>query len=255
LDLMFWPTIIYYQLNNEVSTVRQSSRRAWRIGQHRECRTYYCMYNVVWGDYITTQMKQFLAIMSARGHALMVEGRLDKSDLAGYSRDSQSSLASDLALCLDTAQLSKAWASLAAKELEGVEIIGESDFGDVLRQRMKDLADETLRLCGVNPVQWREARAPLQAISEVHHIRQNPMVNGDESDVDIRVLDLFEIFAQNKAEEIVAQVVNEDEVRELEVFHLMTFTELIAASNSRGKAKGKKQPKKTHQDQLLFNFG
>ncbi|SDO17684.1 Helicase conserved C-terminal domain-containing protein [Paenibacillus sp. yr247] len=153
LDMMYWPTIIFYQLNYEVSTVRQSSRRAWRIGQDRECRVYYALYNG------TQQMKQFMSIMSGRGHALMVEGRLDGSELAQYSRDSQSALASDLASCFASSDVAQSWTALAAKDLADVEMVEEGSFKEVLAERFKALADETLRICGVvDLAAWREAK-------------------------------------------------------------------------------------------------
>src|SRR5699024_10778573 len=87
LDLLYWPTIINYQMSYEVSVFRQSNRRNWRIGQDKECRCYILAYNG------TQQMAQFQTVMSGRGHAMLTEGRLDNSDLAEFSRDSQSSLA------------------------------------------------------------------------------------------------------------------------------------------------------------------
>ncbi|WP_150274179.1 helicase-related protein [Paenibacillus tepidiphilus] len=143
LDMMYWPTIIFYQLTYEVTTIRQASRRGWRIGQDRECRVYYPIYNG------SQQMKQFMQIMMARGHALMVEGRLDSSELAQFSRDSQSALASDLASCFASSDIADAWTSIAATELEDIEMIKEVSLKDALSKRMEELADETLRLCGV----------------------------------------------------------------------------------------------------------
>lgn len=145
LDMLYWPTIIFYQLNYEVSKIRQASRRSWRIGQSREARVYYLVYNG------TQQMSQFLRIMSARGHALMTEGRLDKSELAQYSRDGQSSLANDLAHCFATSEAAEAWKKIAAKDLEEIETVAESEFQKVMEQRMKALAHQTLRMCGINP--------------------------------------------------------------------------------------------------------
>ncbi|MBU8908169.1 hypothetical protein KH400_16295 [Desertibacillus haloalkaliphilus] len=89
--------------------------------------------------------------MSARGHALLTEGRLDKSELAQYSRDGQSSLASDLADCFASSDVANAWTELAAKDLEDVETVNESEFKDVLSSRMKALASQTLRMCGIDP--------------------------------------------------------------------------------------------------------
>ncbi|MEF3309375.1 helicase-related protein [Paenibacillus sp. GYB004] len=174
LDLMYWPTIIYYQLNYEVSTVRQSSRRAWRLGQDRECRVYYLVYNR------TQQMAQFMKIMAARGHALMVEGRLDRSELAKYSRDGQSSLAADLANCFAGSDVAKAWTELAAKDLEDVEMVNETEFKAVLEARMKLLVNETRRLCGLPPL---DASNSASEEPEVHSVEMS------------EVLDLFTIAA------------------------------------------------------------
>ncbi|WP_160850411.1 helicase-related protein [Pontibacillus yanchengensis] len=143
LDLLAWPTLIFNQLSYEINQVRQSAKRSHRIGQHRECRVFISVYNG------SQQMKQFLKIMSARGHALMTEGRLDKSELAKYSYDEQSSLATDLANCFAASNVANAWEELAAKEYEDIEMIEESRFQEVLDARMKALADETRRLCGV----------------------------------------------------------------------------------------------------------
>ncbi|MFT9486770.1 MAG: helicase-related protein [Tepidibacillus sp.] len=159
LDLMTWPSIIYYQMNYEVNTVRQASRRAWRIGQETECRVYYLVYNG------TQQMSQFMKVMAARGHAMMVEGRLDKSELAQYSRDTQSSLASDLASCFAGTEVAEAWTRLAAKDLEDVEMVEESKFKDVLQSRMKALANETRRLCGLPPIEDKEEKLDQEPIA------------------------------------------------------------------------------------------
>ncbi|WP_368502690.1 helicase-related protein (plasmid) [Alkalihalophilus sp. As8PL] len=159
LDLLYWPTIIYYQLNYEVSKIRQSSRRAWRIGQEKECRVYYLVYNG------TQQMAQFLTIMSARGHALMTEGRLDKGELAKYSRDEVSSLASDLAACFATSDVATAWKELAAKDMENVETVSEGSFKDVLQNRMKSLANQTLRMAGVESQELESVSIKEQIIT------------------------------------------------------------------------------------------
>jgi hypothetical protein len=93
-------------------------------------------------------MKQFMRIMLARGHALMVEGRLDKSALAKYARDEQSALANDLASCFATTDIADAWSQMAAADLADVEMVSEAEFKGVLAARMQALAEETRRLCG-----------------------------------------------------------------------------------------------------------
>ncbi|WP_126429945.1 DEAD/DEAH box helicase [Brevibacillus marinus] len=196
LDLLHWPTIIFYQLNYEVLAVRQAGRRAWRIGQDRECRVFYLVYNG------TQQMGQFLKIMAARGHAMMVEGRLDKSSLAQYARDSQSALASDLANCFAGSDVADAWTRLAAKDIEGVETVKEADFKRLLQQRMKALANETRRLCGLPPIEEMQEEAQTQEVTKAEVIdlqaakekRKTFVQQGEQLDLfdlyDIKVVEL-----------------------------------------------------------------
>jgi hypothetical protein len=234
-----------HQINYEVNSIRQSSRRAWRIGQDKECRVYYALFNR------SQQIKQFKHVMAARGHALMCEGRLDKSSLAQYSRDSQSSLAKDLAACFADADLAQAWTDLAAKELEGVEMVSEGDFKDVLSQRMRDLADATLRLCGVDPVAWRLERESISKMLKeakpavvVHRVSSD-----EEMDIDVEILDLFNIYKSDMAHTVLPLVATPEETKQVETMRLLTFAELTASSS-----KKKKRPSKVLEGQLLFAF-
>ncbi|MFF0828855.1 helicase-related protein [Brevibacillus sp. NPDC003359] len=142
LDLLMWPTIIYYQLDYDINIVRQSSRRAWRIGQDRVCRVYYLVYD------LSQQLNQFMTIMAKRGHAMLAEGRIDRSELAQYSRDASSAMAGDIADSLDGTSVAAMWKQLAAKDIdEGLELVNENDFKTILRNRMKELAEITLSRC------------------------------------------------------------------------------------------------------------
>lgn len=143
LDLLPWPTLIYYQMSYDINSVRQSSRRAWRIGQTRECRVYYMIADG------TQQVSQFQSCMLKRAHAMIAEGRLDRSELAKYGRDTTSALAVDLAECLADADLGTKWAELAAKELD-IETVSENEFQETLKKAQRALANETLRLCGMD---------------------------------------------------------------------------------------------------------
>lgn len=44
LDLLCTPTLIYYQFSWSLFTINQSARRAWRLGQDKECRLFYLAY-------------------------------------------------------------------------------------------------------------------------------------------------------------------------------------------------------------------
>lgn len=142
LDLQPWPTIIYYQLDYDINKIRQSSRRAWRIGQTRECRIYYLVYDD------STQLDQFRNIMAKRGHALLVEGRLDRSELAQYSYDGNTAMATEIAETLSSAQIADMWRQLAAKDIDkDLELVEESDFKVILQERMQQLSEQTLSKC------------------------------------------------------------------------------------------------------------
>lgn len=145
LDLLAWPTMIFYQLSYDVNTVRQASRRAWRIGQTRECRVYYLVYEK------SQQTAQFQNVMAKRGHAMLVEGRLDRSELSKYARDSHSAMALDLADCLmDTEELRTRWTELAAKDIDArLKTVEEAKFYQALTEAQRKLAEETRRLCGI----------------------------------------------------------------------------------------------------------
>lgn len=147
LDLLPWPSLIFYQLSYNVDTVRQAGGRAWRIGQLRECRNYYLIVNG------TQQVPQFETVMARRGHALLVEGKIDKSALADYAKDAFSTLAADIADCLATQErvneISNTWDSLARADMEGIETIEESRYQEAVKRAMKRLTEETKKLCGI----------------------------------------------------------------------------------------------------------
>ncbi|KPV39407.1 helicase-related protein, partial [Alicyclobacillus ferrooxydans] len=95
LDLMFFPTLLFYQFTDEIATMRQASRRAWRIGQHRACKVFYYVYN---GSY---EMVQFRRMLQKRSHAMLLEGRLDKSEVSQFAvQDDKSASTFAIASCL-----------------------------------------------------------------------------------------------------------------------------------------------------------
>ncbi|MFD1362773.1 DEAD/DEAH box helicase family protein [Lentibacillus salinarum] len=182
LDLMAWPTIIFNQLNYEINTVRQASRRAWRVGQDKECKVIYLVADG------TQEMSQFLHLVKQRSHALMVEGVMDKSPLSGYAQDEQNNLASDLANCFADSGLADVWKSLADKELEHVEMVDEANFKDVLQERMEQLSNKTRELCGLPPMQEMQSEQPvLEGVSKeqsdnVDVIDMDDYIKHDDSD-------------------------------------------------------------------------
>jgi hypothetical protein len=161
LDLLPWPTLIFYQSDYDINIVRQAGARSWRIGQHRECRVYFPILNE------TQQVAQFENIMTKRAHSLMVEGRLDRSELAKFGRDAHNSMASDLASCLANANLANQWQELAQKDIDkDLEVVSESHFERKVAEAIKKLHLETMNLCGVTETERKNFIQSMQRIPQ-----------------------------------------------------------------------------------------
>jgi len=81
LDLIEFPTIIFFQTGYSIYTLRQASRRSWRIGQKNPVKVYYLAYaetmQSVALSLIATKMETALAIegdLSDKGLTALAEG-------------------------------------------------------------------------------------------------------------------------------------------------------------------------------------
>jgi hypothetical protein len=78
LDLFDFPTLIFFEPENSVYTIRQASRRSWRPGQTEAVRCYYLIYD-------KTIQEQALTLIAAKVRsALLIEGELVDSGLTSY---------------------------------------------------------------------------------------------------------------------------------------------------------------------------
>ncbi|MGI6448854.1 MAG: helicase-related protein [Desulfitobacteriia bacterium] len=189
LDLLPWPTLIFYQLDYDINIVRQSGARSWRIGQHRECRIYYPILNE------TQQVAQFQNLMTKRAHALIVEGRLDRPELAQFGRDAHNSMASDLAGCLADANLANQWQELAARDLDkDLKVVSEADFKHEVAEAMKKLQSETMSLCGVTET---ERESFLQSMQKVPVANTEPKLVKTVAENNLIQIDLFSIESED----------------------------------------------------------
>lgn len=146
LDLIAWPTMMFYQFTDVITTMRQAARRAWRISQHRACKVLYYLYS---GTYELVQFKRMLA---KRSHAMLLEGRLEKSALANFvEQDDKSASTFAIASCLGNVEdLANKWKALADKDIPaGVVMLTEERFKEEIGLAMRRLASETRRLAGV----------------------------------------------------------------------------------------------------------
>ncbi|HHL34088.1 MAG TPA: DEAD/DEAH box helicase [Desulfobulbaceae bacterium] len=93
LDLLDFPTIIFFQCGYSVFTLRQASRRSWRIGQGKPVRVFYMAY-------AKSMQEKALSLMAQKMEtSLAVEGELSDQGLAALS-ESDNSMMYELAKAL-----------------------------------------------------------------------------------------------------------------------------------------------------------
>lgn len=147
LDLMEFPSIMFYQLNDDINVVRQASRRSWRLGQPKRCKVFYYVADK------TTQLVQFQRLMSKRVAAMIVEGRIERSDsLAKYADTSSSGMVADLSKTLSSVELTNAWVSASEKDLDkDLELVSEEEFQLRIKEAFQRLTAETIKISGYKP--------------------------------------------------------------------------------------------------------
>ncbi len=81
LDLVDWPSIVWFQPEYSVYVLRQASRRSWRIGQRQPVEVTYLVYE-------GTLQAEALALIAAKMRsALMIEGEIPEDGLAALEGD------------------------------------------------------------------------------------------------------------------------------------------------------------------------
>ena len=86
LDLLDFPTIIWYELSYSTYLNRQASHRSWRIGQHKPVR-------VIFMAYQDTMQVNALALVGKKlQSSLTIEGQIPEDELANYASSEQDSL-------------------------------------------------------------------------------------------------------------------------------------------------------------------
>jgi len=117
MDLLDFPAIVFYQIPLSTYTLRQASRRSWRIPQKKPVRVYFLTYSGT----MQTRLMQLMAdkLMTS----LAVEGELTDKGLAALS-DTSDSMAKELAKMLikksETGDqcLKDIWANYRKKEVQ-----------------------------------------------------------------------------------------------------------------------------------------
>ena len=93
LDLIAFPEVVFYQTGYSIYTLRQASRRSWRIGQKQKVKVHFLAYKD------TLQEKALGLIASKMDTSLMVEGELSDKGLAELSQ-AEGSMMKELAKAL-----------------------------------------------------------------------------------------------------------------------------------------------------------
>ena len=81
LDLIDFPTLVWFEMDYSVYTMRQASRRSWRIGQNRPVRVVFMAYRG------TLQSDALKLVAKKLQSSLAVEGELPEDGLAAYGDD------------------------------------------------------------------------------------------------------------------------------------------------------------------------
>ena len=118
MDLLEFPSIIFYQIPMSTYTLRQASRRSWRIPQTKPVRVYFF-------TYLGTMQTRLMQLMASKlTSSLAIEGELTDKGLAALSETSDS-MAMELAKMLmkksestENKGLKDLWANYRKKEIQ-----------------------------------------------------------------------------------------------------------------------------------------
>lgn len=118
MDLLDFPSIIFYQIPMSTYTLRQASRRSWRIPQRKPVR----VYSLTYSGTMQTRLMQLMA--DKMMCSLAIEGELSDKGLAALSETSDS-MAKELAKMLieksesgENRSLKDIWAAYRKKEVQ-----------------------------------------------------------------------------------------------------------------------------------------
>ncbi|MEI8375327.1 MAG: DEAD/DEAH box helicase [Planctomycetota bacterium] len=122
-----FPSLIFYETGYDLFTLRQASRRSWRIGQKCPCRVYYLYYK-------ETMQARAMALMAQKLDAsLALEGQFSAEGLAAMSAESGSltmELAKSLVETIDFGDAERVWEKFRTEPPQACEaiIVNDADF-------------------------------------------------------------------------------------------------------------------------------
>ena len=105
-------TLVFYQTGYNLFTLRQASRRSWRIGQKLPCRVYYLYY-------AATMQARAMSLMGKKlSAAHAIEGKFSSDGLVALSGDDgvEMALAKSLADQIDEGCPTRAWVKVGVTD-------------------------------------------------------------------------------------------------------------------------------------------
>lgn len=118
LDLYDFPTLVFYQTGYSIFTLRQASRRSWRIGQDRDVNVHYLCYR-------PTMQERAMQLMGSKLEAsLAIEGKFSEEGLLAMTQgeDMTTAMAKALVEGLEGEGVEEVWSKLNRRNLPGREI-------------------------------------------------------------------------------------------------------------------------------------
>jgi hypothetical protein len=156
-----FPSLIFYETGYDLFTLRQASRRSWRIGQKHPCRVYYLYYR-------ETMQARAMALMAQKLEAsLALEGQFSVEGLAAMSADSGSltmELAKSLVENLDFGDADRVWEHFRWEQPNPCGALPEADeqFSGPVRNAREALESVPGRIHGQSLLFAVEGRAMTQ---------------------------------------------------------------------------------------------
>jgi hypothetical protein len=102
--------IAFYQTGYNPFTMTQAGRRAWRLGQSKDCRVYYL-------HYAGTMQQRAMALMARKAAAMMaLDGKLNAEGLAAMADDSSAAmaLARSISNAIDADDIQRNWVKVGS---------------------------------------------------------------------------------------------------------------------------------------------
>jgi len=160
LDLVQFPTVVFYQTGYSAYTIRQASRRSWRITQQQPVRVHYLIYK-------DTLQEEALALVASKMEvALTLEGNLSDRGLVALAETSTSDVL-ELARRLvedHRSDLQALWSRYRKLEALKAQFIGEDERASKavrLVTRLRIAADGTAMLSRRHRVRLRDGKIIL----------------------------------------------------------------------------------------------